>query len=259
MGEFLGKRVIPRHEGDWDKARSYEPLMIVLDPETGDGYISRYDVPAGTLLTNEHYWARCSHFNAQMHRLETDVAEDVEGMHTDLSETKASMSKELSEAESRVSTKVSDAQNAMQKTEDAMNTAVEQMNKRLDANVTASTDSKADYAAELVDVRVGQDGTVYPSAGEAIRGQYSLAVENGITGAKLALAGSNGNLGEVFPKAAMPALLGAKCEAGEFLDYRIMGTTDYGQFYHRFTNMLMGNENICSSPRSGRFPAPVPV
>ena len=162
MGEFLGKRVIPRHEGDWEKARSYEPLMIVLDPETGDGYISRYDVPAGTLLTNEHYWARCSHFNAQMHRLETDVAEDVEGMHTDLSETKASMSKELSEAESRVSTKVSDAQNAMQKTEDAMNTAVEQMNKRLDANVTASTDSKADYAAELVDVRVGQDGTVYP-------------------------------------------------------------------------------------------------
>ena len=77
MGEFLGKRVIPRHEGDWDKARSYEPLMIVLDPETGDGYISRYYVPAGTLLTNEHYWARCSHFNAQMHRLETDVAEDV--------------------------------------------------------------------------------------------------------------------------------------------------------------------------------------
>ena len=114
MGEFLGKRVIPRHEGDWDKARSYEPLMIVLDPETGDGYISRYDVPAGTLLTNEHYWARCSHFNAQMHRLETDVAEDVEGMHTDLSETKASMSKEISEAESRVSTKVSDAHNAMQ-------------------------------------------------------------------------------------------------------------------------------------------------
>ena len=80
----------------------------------------------------------------------------------------------------------------------------------------------------------------YPSAGEAIRGQYSLAVENGITGAKLALAGSNGNLGEVFPKAAMQALLGAKCEAGEFLDYRITGTTDYGQFYHRFTNMLMG-------------------
>ena len=50
MGEFLGKRVIPRHEGDWDKARSYEPLMIVLDPETGDGYIRRYAAHKRALL-----------------------------------------------------------------------------------------------------------------------------------------------------------------------------------------------------------------
>lgn len=180
MGEFLGKRVIPRHEGDWDKARSYEPLMIVLDPETGDGYISRYDVPAGTLLTNEHYWARCSHFNAQMHRLETDVAEDVEGMHTDLANTKSAMSEELSqthqkmaeelsETENRMGKKVTAATSAMKDTQNSMDAAVAQMNKRLDANVTASTDSKADYAAELVDTRVDSEGTTYPSAGEAIR------------------------------------------------------------------------------------------
>lgn len=180
MGEFLGKRVIPRHEGDWDKARSYEPLMIVLDPETGDGYISRYDVPAGTLLTNEHYWARCSHFNAQMHRLETDVAEDVEGMHTDLANTKSAMSEELSQThqkmaeelsktENRMGEKVTAATSAMKDTQNSMDAAVAQMNKRLDANVTASTDSKADYAAELVDTRVDSEGTTYPSAGEAIR------------------------------------------------------------------------------------------
>ena len=180
MGEFLGKRVIPRHEGDWDKVRSYEPLMIVLDPETGDGYISRYDVPAGTLLTNEHYWARCSHFNAQMHRLETDVAEDVEGMHTDLANTKSAMSEELSqthqkmaeelsETENRMGEKVTAATSAMKDTQSSMDAAVAQMNKRMDANVTASTDSKADYAAELVDTRVDSEGTTYPSAGEAIR------------------------------------------------------------------------------------------
>ena len=165
MGTFKGKRIIPKHDGVWNQKKEYEELTIVLDAESGDGYISRKPVPAGTVLTDTDYWSLCSHFNAQMHRLETDVAEDVEGMHRNLSETESVMRKELSEAESRVSTKVSDAQNAMQKTEDAMNTAVEQMNKRLDANVTASTDSKADYAAELVDVRVGQDGTVYPSAG----------------------------------------------------------------------------------------------
>jgi len=180
MGEFLGKRVVPRHEGDWDKARSYEPLMIVLDPETGDGYISRYEVPAGTLLTNEHYWAKCSHFNAQMHRLETDVAEDVEGMHSDLAGTKAAMSEELSqthqkmteelsETENRMGEKVTAATSAMKDTQNSMDAAVDQMNKRLDANVTASTDSNADYAAELVDTRVDSEATTYPSAGEAIR------------------------------------------------------------------------------------------
>ena len=131
----------------------------------GDGYISRYDVPAGTLLTNEHYWARCSHFNAQMHRLETDVAEDVEGMHTDLANTKSAMSEELSqthqkmaeelsETENRMGEKVTAATSAMKDTQNSMDAAVAQMNKRLDANVTASTDSKADYAAELVDTRV---------------------------------------------------------------------------------------------------------
>ena len=122
MGTFKGKRIIPKHDGVWNQKKEYEELTIVLDAESGDGYISRKPVPAGTVLTDTDYWSLCSHFNAQMHRLETDVAEDVEGMHRNLSETESVMRKELSEAESRVNTKVFDAQNAMQKTEDAMNT-----------------------------------------------------------------------------------------------------------------------------------------
>ena len=182
MGEFLGKRVIPRHEGDWDKARSYEPLMIVLDPETGDGYISRYDVPAGTLLTNEHYWAKCSHFNAQMHRLETDVAEDVEGMHSDLASTKAAMSnelkqthekmaEELSDKENQLNTSVKNAVSAMQNTESKMDDSVDMLTKRLDANVAARTNENADYAAELVDSRVDYMGQIHENAGTAVRKQ----------------------------------------------------------------------------------------
>ena len=59
--------------------------------------ISAYDVPP----------VRCSQTSTtgqgavismpQMHRLETDVAEDVEGMHTDLANTKSAMSEELSQ------------------------------------------------------------------------------------------------------------------------------------------------------------------
>ena len=182
MGEFLGKRVIPRHEGDWDKARSYEPLMIVLDPETGDGYISRYDVPAGTLLTNEHYWAKCSHFNAQMHRLETDVAEDVEEMHSDLASTKAAMSnelkqthekmaEELSDKENQLNTSVKNAVASMQNTESKMDDSVDMLTKRLDANVAARTNENADYAAELVDSRVDYMGQTHENAGTAVRKQ----------------------------------------------------------------------------------------
>ena len=132
------------------------------------------------MLTDTDYWSLCSHFNAQMHRLETDVAEDVEGMHTDLANTKSAMSEELSqthqkmaeelsETENRMGEKVTAATSAMKDTQNSMDAAVAQMNKRLDANVTASTDSKADYAAELVDTRVDSEGTTYPSAGEAIR------------------------------------------------------------------------------------------
>ena len=35
------------------------------------------------------------------------------------------------------------------------------IDKRLDANVSASTDADADYAAEVVDARVGMDETTY--------------------------------------------------------------------------------------------------
>ena len=41
MGEFVGKRVVPDHVGVWNQKKTYEPLMIVLDGETGDSYISR--------------------------------------------------------------------------------------------------------------------------------------------------------------------------------------------------------------------------
>lgn len=66
MGEFVGKRVVPDHVGVWEQNKTYEPLMIVLDGETGDSYISRKAVPAGISLSDESYWSLCAHYSAQM-------------------------------------------------------------------------------------------------------------------------------------------------------------------------------------------------
>lgn len=53
------------------------------------------------------------------------------------------------------------------------------------ANVSANTDSNADYAAEVVDARVGADGTTYTSLGEAIRRQIEELSEVILGGKKL--------------------------------------------------------------------------
>lgn len=83
MGEFVGKRVVPDHVGVWDQKKTYEPLMIVLDSETGDSYISRKAVPVGVSLADESYWSLCAHYSAQMRKLEQDVDVDVQQMHSD--------------------------------------------------------------------------------------------------------------------------------------------------------------------------------
>ena len=44
MGTFKGKRIIPKHDGVWNQKKEYEELTIVLDAESGDGYISRKPV-----------------------------------------------------------------------------------------------------------------------------------------------------------------------------------------------------------------------
>ena len=93
MGEFVGGRIVPKHCGAWNKRSKYEMLSIVYQPETGDSYISRRSVPAGTALSSEEYWAICSEYSAQVRKLEQDVDADVEQTHTDLTQTKADMSR----------------------------------------------------------------------------------------------------------------------------------------------------------------------
>lgn len=197
MGEFVGGRIVPKHCGTWNKRSKYEMLSIVYQPETGDSYISRKSVPAGTALNSEEYWAICSEYSAQVRKLEQDVDADVEQMHTDLTQTKADMSREFSETHTAISKELTDThtaisqeltetesrmQESLQLTTETLSGKVEQaqtdlntgrkelndakttLNKRMDSIAGGMTTD-----SEILDARVDNQGTTHVSLGEAMR------------------------------------------------------------------------------------------
>lgn len=147
MSEYIGNRVVPRHDGVWDSGKPYEPLIIVYEEGTGDSYISRKDVPAGTGLNQKEYWALCARFSEQMALLRKETAGQV-----------ASMEERTSAAE-----------NLTNGNKAVLEERMANIEARQDANVTASTDRNANYAAELVDARVDDTSRIFDSAGANLR------------------------------------------------------------------------------------------
>lgn len=191
MSEYLGNRIVPRHDGVWQSDKAYEPLTIVLEDGTGDSYISRRPVPAGTALSQKDYWAMCSRFSEQVKLFRDGVNADVAQMHSDLNATEAAINQKAddtikainqtaAQTISTVNQKTDDTLAAMtERTEAAekltsdnkssLENRMKQIETRQDANVAASTDKNADYAAELVDARVDDNGHTFDSAGGNLR------------------------------------------------------------------------------------------
>lgn len=68
---------------------------------------------------------------------------------------------------------------ALKKLAQRVNSRISAIESSLAANVTASTDSDADYAAELVDARIDSSGAAHASAGANVRyWQGSLTDKN---------------------------------------------------------------------------------
>ena len=180
MSEYIGNRIVPRHDGVWDKAKEYEPLTIVYEESTGDSYMSRKPVPAGTLLSQEEYWAMCSRFSEQMalyrqntaeevEQFRKDTAADVEQLRTDTASDVAVLRKMTAQDVADITQKVDAANSAVAASKSEMDKTAEMLKAQINANVKASTDKNANYAQELVDVRVDDEGKTYPTAGDNIR------------------------------------------------------------------------------------------
>ena len=69
--QYIGARYVPIIVGEWDKTRTYEPLMVVT--YQGASYTSRQYVPAGIEITNESYWVLSANYNAQIEAYRKEI------------------------------------------------------------------------------------------------------------------------------------------------------------------------------------------
>lgn len=197
MPKYVGRRIVPKHGGIWDKTKEYEELIIVLCQETGVSYISKLPVPAGTEIFNEHYWAVCSEFSEQIRLAEDHLTQTAEDVHTELTETESRISKNVSETEERVTQKltdtvqnvndslsdttttlakkVTDAQKQLEDGRTAMQQSAVSLNSRMNSIASGKTTDK-----ETLDARVDSAGKTYDSFGAHLRSRADKFYANGM-------------------------------------------------------------------------------
>ncbi len=177
MSKYIGKRVVPRHAGIWSGARAYEPLEIVLEESTGDSYISRKDVPAGTPLSQTEYWAMCQRFSEQMQLFRNSVDQDVRDMHIltnntvrdinqSLANTDQTITQKLANTEQTVEERTEEAETKLAQGKSQMEQTAAALNARMDGIVAGST---GEGDVEIADIRTDSSGKNYATAGDAVR------------------------------------------------------------------------------------------
>lgn len=77
---YVGMRYVPIFDGEWDRTKTYEPLVIVSNQ--GNSYTSRTFVPTGVDITNETYWALTGNYNAQVEYYRRETARVAEELKT---------------------------------------------------------------------------------------------------------------------------------------------------------------------------------
>ncbi len=192
MAKYTGRRIVPKHAGEWDARKEYEELQIVLDTKSGNSYISKLTVPKGTALTDEQYWSLYSLYSEQIAEAEEHLTQTAGDIRTELSETEGRINESLSSTENKVNTSLSETENRVTArvenaksdltakvtaAEQQMNQSVqsiEQTNKTLNARMDQIAKGKASDT-EVLDARVDAEGNTFDSLGAAIRSIYPKA------------------------------------------------------------------------------------
>jgi len=186
MAKYIGKRIVPKHCGYWDKTKAYEMECIVYNRADGNSYISRRAVPADTDITQTEYWALCSDFSEQMDLLEKHFTATEQRIVADNDATEAAIRADNDATEQSIRADNDATEQAVRNDNTAtkqyvdaglaraqadLEEAVSDLN-TTNAALTARMDGIAGQATtdtEILDARTDADGTTHATLGAHIR------------------------------------------------------------------------------------------
>ena len=155
--------IVPADPIEWDASTSYEYLTLVTYSVDGRGYVSKRNVPSGTLPTDTSYWIPVAPFNV-----------DLEQIRQQLAQVQQTASEAKSKAENAESTAAAAQRAASTAQSTAESAASDASQAKSTATAAQSAASTAQSTAEeaLRAVKAAQDMTLmqqdsYPITEEA--------------------------------------------------------------------------------------------
>ena len=176
MAKYVGKRIVPLPCGEWVQTKEYELLSVVLEPSSGDSYIARRQVSAGTAITDTAFWAKSSEWSQQVKNMSDQLAETLRQMKADNDATEAAIKADNDATENAIrQDNTNTRQHVDNITADALSRLADGSNELREAKnaLTARMDSitgSATEETEVLDARVDLDDYTHDNLGDHIRG-----------------------------------------------------------------------------------------